>query len=199
MTPICLWLWKKSNDKKILILITLCIALEFLLAAVCGNCSFSHWVLYVFPISRFLDFLIGGGYYWIAKKYYNCINENLRVYSAVVGFFFILLCIFAFFTNSDYYYSAIWSMISPCAVSLFYVGDQVITRYLPRFVICFGDMSFEFFMMHQLCIKYVTWMLKKCKITNGIVISACCFMITLLAIIIWRKMCDCYMKRRNRN
>ena len=53
------WL-KRLNSKDIFGLIIFVLTIQIALVLLAGNCTWAHWVIYIFPISRALDFISGG-------------------------------------------------------------------------------------------------------------------------------------------
>lgn len=53
------WL-KRLNSKDIIGLLLLVLTIQIALVLLAGNHTWAHWIIYIFPISRALDFISGG-------------------------------------------------------------------------------------------------------------------------------------------
>lgn len=62
MTPVTIKCFRKISMLQVGILTLLLIAFEFIWTFLVGDYPEAHWLIYVFPVTRFVDFLIGGGY-----------------------------------------------------------------------------------------------------------------------------------------
>lgn len=60
LTPVAIKIWKHLTIKLSVVLALMLFVIELLLVCFFGHLNFGHWVMYIFPLTRFFDFLIGG-------------------------------------------------------------------------------------------------------------------------------------------
>lgn len=156
--PFVLYLLRKMNSKQIVISIFLIICIETILVYITRNFENTHWLIYIFPVSRSLDYFVGGGIAVLARnninnvwvKYINCSMLG----AIFLGFLGIFL---SMGSDSEIYSATVW--VFPTAVLLFsvYRNDEIKAKsslFTSRFFVFLGDISFELFLIHQLIIRY---------------------------------------------
>lgn len=72
MSPMILRFWKNVDNNahyiKIFVTFGVCLFIDCILYLVFGKSSFAHWIIYIFPVIRLLEYVFGGGYIHIAKN-----------------------------------------------------------------------------------------------------------------------------------
>lgn len=154
LTPVAIKIWKALDVKRTVILSFVILILELLLCLIVQRKSYAHWVVYVFPVTRFFDFLIGGGYYKIAKALQkrNQNNKRLLIFNVLI---MAVIGIASAFCMNEYFSTMVWTLPSSVLVALTFIIDDEPASYVTRFLHFIGDISFEFFMIHQLILRYL--------------------------------------------
>lgn len=146
---------------------------EFVLAHFFGHASYAHWVLYVFPVTRSLDFIAGmlmaflltEGMAWQQRA------SGLAGAMGIIGG--LALEAFCIVIDSmpdsphSYFLSAVWcipSLLLVASAYIIHIADQsskpssagIVSRLLrSRPLVFLGDISMPLFLVHQLVIRYL--------------------------------------------
>lgn len=149
-----------------------------------------HAILYINPIVRFTDFLLGMG---LACLYINFISreqlmKGLKKYHFILKLLVIFSLILIFFENC-YLCGSIINLIAPfywplTAIIIFVsallgVEKNTNSIFRNRVLIWLGQLSFTIFLVHQLVIRYAKNVFELLSIHNELVIVSICFVITL--------------------
>lgn len=155
----------------------------------------ASWIIYFFPITRSIDFFLGGITALIVKKYekFSLVNiyNILLILSVCICVLFLIL---ALITPKNYfYYVSAWTFPSMIIVGTAAVNCSHLTKIVfeNKIIVFVGNISFEIFLIHQLVIRYMSIFSKRIgfKGTEWY-ISVLDFIISFVAAIIWRKLCD---------
>ena len=159
LTPITLRLWKRMSLKTSIIALVVIGVMEYLLTYLFFSSPYVQWVVYVFPVIRYFDFFCGGAAYKLAKyirdrKLYT-LNKTICCISIVL---IICLALISVFLGNRYFLTAVWLLPSHMLVmSLSNIRIELnVENLILRGIIGFAEISLEFFMLHQLVIKYFT-------------------------------------------
>lgn len=158
MIPIAVRIWNRLSIRFIIVLSTLVLSEELLMVVVFEKYKFFHWLVYIFPFTRFFDFVLGGAYYKIAlfikKRELVKMNYLLFLISSLI---MLVLIIGSCFYGSSYYLTAVWTIPSSILVTALYnIRIEKKMGILVETLIYFGGVTFEFFLIHQLVIIYLT-------------------------------------------
>ena len=133
------------------------------LVALAGVWSFrdietSHWLFYIAPFSRLFDFLIGVLSCIVFLKIRNGVNTSKIVFT-LLELFSLAAFFFAFYVSPAvhqslrygvYYTPFIFLIIVSFAMSKGHLSDLLSARLL----VLGGEISFSFYLLHQLVIRY---------------------------------------------
>ena len=157
LTPFVIKLWENLDEKRVLKASVVVIVFEFVLCYLLQEKAFVHWAVYIFPITRLVDFVIGGGYYRIAKSLQDKERrgENFKWLLPCSILILLLLGTSSFFFVSEYYSTAIWTLPSCWVVTSTFLFNEKPRRLISKGFYHLGNMSFEFFMIHQLILRYL--------------------------------------------
>lgn len=163
----------KSPLSVAVILLIAMILCEFGLAYYFGHASYVHWILYVFPVTRSLDFAVGmlmafGLTEYMARR--KRIFSFIGVMGLGGGIVLEAVCIVVDSMPGiphSYFYSAAWCIPSVLLVTSSYILHcphqlshsspcGVVSRLLQsRPLVFLGDISMPLFLVHQLVIRYL--------------------------------------------
>lgn len=62
LTPLAIKIWHSLTCEKVIIALIILCLLEGLICVIFRRNQYLHWISYISPFTRFLDFVIGGGY-----------------------------------------------------------------------------------------------------------------------------------------
>lgn len=144
--------------------------LEFLLAFRFGRESLAHWILYIFPITRCLDFISGMllGFLLtgcIARQYK--LPEVVGTIGLVMGLLFEILWVTIDSISGIpgyFFFAAMWCIPSLLLIASAYLLEtpqhsgtlSLALRILQlKPLVYLGDISMQLFLVHQLVIKYL--------------------------------------------
>lgn len=164
LLPIVLWIFRALNSKQIKISLCFVLIIEIALALVAQKFKIAHWIVYVCPVSRSLDYFVGGGIALIAR---NSVKENddyeRRNFCVLVGALILgtLLVFASMDSESELFSSAAWVTPSVLLLLSVYRGENnaVGSIFKKKGLVFIGNISFELFLIHQLVIRYMTSMI----------------------------------------
>ena len=179
VSPFILQVFFKLRWGGQILLMFLLMVLTVILFTLCPA-NMRHPLFYINPISRLVDFILG---VFLAYQY-NVITENETVRrtmtifknnSLLYAFVFIgivITCVFIYnhLSGLGFLSSIFWS---PCIVLLLLCSQCSMKRI--KFVQAFGTVSFEFFMVHQLVMNFIT----KLRLAGFLEVSSKSLVVTL--------------------
>lgn len=193
----CAYIWKKlyriDSWGQILMLL---VVMEFVLALFFQNCKYNHWLLYVCPLIRLIDYIIGGGVKNCLHKcnVSKCLGE-LMVFIAIIVL--SILAYYSFEHSSAFLLSFAWALPVMLLISgLDVCGNRstiVNNIFSNKFIVFIGEISFEFFLIHQLIIRYLSFINKYIQFENYIYLIAFCITVCMAYYI--HKNLDAVVKR----
>ena len=131
-----------------------------------------HALVYINPITRMLDFIIGIclGLFFI---YWNgCERQNGKNVFVILGLFSFLITIFISFTDCSAPYNIAFHYWIPISLLIFSVSavSRLGGAFLlnNRCMLFLGNISLSFFMIHQLIIRYAQYLHNMLYQTNDI-------------------------------
>ena len=162
-----------------------------------GDGKFAYWFTYIFPVFRLFDFSIGCilGLLFIRR------NEHGGRAKAQ-GFELLSLLLLAvihyiyygsdsFLTGEAFRYTQIFVPLSGALVYSFALGEGLLARlFTNRFTLFLGDISSDFFLLHQNIIRLSIMALSTLAVPFSaikIIIPPSCFVITIIACLMWKK------------
>ncbi len=168
----------------------------------CKGSQISHWLIYICPLVRMVDFLLGVmfGAIVVLKKDYllGKINGGL-------AFTVLAIAIFAggisCFTRGtvlhSYFYSVVWL---PISLGLIFIGLKDGVKFVDfifqnKFILAVGNLSLEIFLIHQLVIRYGGVVFKTNTVLGNLLTTLLYFVITMLAALTYRFLFENYFSR----
>lgn len=117
----------------------------------------AHWLVYIFPMVRILDFVVGGGMYVLIKHTYQQ-EKNVSAIKRLLILFLVsssALILLGTRYEHEMFSTAVWSIPSAALIYLLAEKEQILTTVFEmRWLIFLGNISFELFLLHQLVIRY---------------------------------------------
>lgn len=167
MIPICVQLWKRMNAKSWLLSLIAVWGGELLLCIITAGSEIQHWLIYICPVVRFFEFFVAGGAYKIFANYdtdkERIVNKKILFVTVVV--IEVILLVASTIVRTAYFSSFAWFLPSiVLVVCCYFLEDSIDNNLIVRVLMFFGGITFEFFMLHQLVIKYISAFLRRIDI-----------------------------------
>ena len=162
-----------------------------------------HWFVYVLPLSRLGDFVIGCnlGYVFLKMTKKNAFDrKNLTLMES--GVIIIILIQMTFYiwmvtvpemndlsiaSENWWGYTVLWTISSCALIYLFAINNGMLSKYLTnKSLIFIGDMSANAFLIHQMVYRYLDFV--EMKFFDGKYDYAnilMCFLITIVSAYMW--------------
>ena len=148
--------------------------------------AFTKWVVYICPLYRAGEFIIGlvAGYVFVSN------HKSLvgGLHTAMQFIVIALMTVQVFFyctgnTATNWTLTLFWLPTSVLCIYLFAVNGGIISKVLSRskYLVWIGNVSGEAFLIHQICIKGVEYLIK-----NMWIVAIVAFGVTLIAVVVWR-------------
>lgn len=166
LSPIAISIWRKLNIHKAIYIVLAVNLFEFALCYAVDGMRREHWWVYINPLIRFLDFIAGGCLFYLTDTLVLS-KKNKRLWHLLINILFVIfisLLIFSIYRSSEYFSTAVWTLPSSGVMLLLYWSYEESTScdsssilnsvFTNAFIKWFGNISFEFFMIHQLMIRY---------------------------------------------
>lgn len=157
ISPLVLKMFKKLKNLVIL-LIPVIIMTQFLICYIFNDSIIAHWIIYICPIVRSLDFILGASVSYIKKV--QLFSKNITrwiLLFATIDMIFVGYC--SLNRNSEWFSVFLWTI--PVAVLLYGAAsfdckEKIISViFNNKMIVYLGKISFNFFLIHQLCIRYI--------------------------------------------
>lgn len=191
ISPLVIRVYKKLTYKKTIVVCLILVSLEFLWSFISMESDNSHWLIYIFPIARALDYFIGGGL-WKIVQY--CNNWKHQTNYSLLGLGTILLILFlAIFSmgqGSNWFLVCVWVIPVSLIIIITAMGKERCFQVLfeNRIAKVIGSFSLEIFLFHQLVIKYCDIINNHLFGFNKSIVFLIDIILTLTVIFVWRKM-----------
>lgn len=172
----------KDENRKVYALIILLILTELILAIVFKNNRHNHWLIYISPFYRLIDCTIG---ILVSIIYLKNKNKNVNMFTInIMEFLSIIILAIALFKFRDvsqiYRYGVYYAPFLCIIIYVYSFQAGIISRVLKsRLLNYLGKISFSFYMIHQLVIRYILHI--KVLKNYPIIMALMCFCISLLA------------------
>lgn len=132
------------------------IILEFLWCFLIGSSSYSHYLVYIFPFARLLDLLLGATVFVLADAYKDKIKFS-GIGVILTSIILLILLAVSTQTESKFFAASIWSLPVAALMAFLYIGNEnskiINITFKNKIIVGLGNISFEFFLIHQLIIK----------------------------------------------
>lgn len=176
--------WRKMSYKKDVIVLIGGVAVWNMAWYIFPN-GYVHWLVYIFPIARIVEFLIG--YMIGVRMAQNVLRENRKILNGLymVSWTYILLLLVVSINviDNSLFLTFVWFLPSTIIVSLAIYREQ---HNIGRkdchidFLKAIGDISMELFLAHQIVIRYV----KRYLTETGLVVGGFTNIVCIVGIII---------------
>ena len=166
LTPLLFnFLYKINNIKSIIIV--LCISFFILIGINFTPEKYHHSIFYINPLIRIFDFIIGIVLFHVFNNNSSVIFSTLK--STFLETFSILLFIVFFYFHKDipqvYRYSIYYWIPMIYIIYVFSKGNGIFSYILSKkWFVYLGEISFGFYLIHQLVIRYVSIIFRKLDI-----------------------------------
>ncbi len=126
-----------------------------------GGWKFGAWAIYIFPLSRLVDFIIGCnlGYVYLNNRDKRRSNKKFTVFEAFAfGLLFFCIVIYSrsFIGERGWEFVTLWTIPSCLLIYLFCCNAGVISKIITnKITILIGNLSPITFLIHQIVIKCV--------------------------------------------
>lgn len=191
----------QTLQKRIVFAVVLTVILEFIWCTLTCGMTYAHWLIYVFPIARCLDFFIGAACVLIQEKS-SCQNDMKKCTVFFLSSVFILciLSVISIDTQSEYFSVCFWTVPVILLLLSVAMGDKqsrlIIGVFQNKAAMFMGEISFEFFLIHQLVIRYVEKICTKLVLDRNLWQYFIAFVISVLLSVGYRYVVK-MMKNRN--
>ena len=144
--------------KKIYFTIVGLILLEFCWCTLCKDSEINHWLIYIFPIARLIDYSLGI-FTWLLVSKQDKVNYLSLTTAIIIEIIFLTTVIF---TRNEYFLSFLWAVPSIIIIGEIYKIEVIVKRkaiyrvFTNKMMVLIGNISFELFLIHQLVIRYIT-------------------------------------------
>ncbi len=175
---------QKIRNKSFLIGMFLVI-LQLIICIIFKNHSLSHKIIYFFPLTRIVDFIIGICLYYVSIEIKNVNKSNCCfIFGMVLG---ILISYFSYGAESEFFSVVLWSIPS------FLIIIGTVSNTIPassflenKTIVWLGNISFELFLIHQLAIRYSYIVLRKIGYSPNVITYFMVFVLSVLFAVIWK-------------
>lgn len=173
MTVIEPWLNKyraKIQKKRVIVVLVMSVMVWNLIWC-CFSNTYTHWLLYIVPLARIMEFIIGfgvGGVIKRADKKDNIIWDYL--YTLCWMSVIILLIMSSFVSCNNLFLTIVWLIPAILIVGLAIyreknnIGKRIIKFRLLEMI---GNLSMELFLTHWVVIRYIEVFFSKAGIVNA--------------------------------
>lgn len=182
VSPLVVKYLKRINTGCIIGLLIFNLSIQIALVLLSSNHSWAHWIIYICPLTRALDFISGGGIAILIKRLniQKCLYYVLLFSGIIVSI--VLLMITTKNVVGNAFLVVIWSLpVYAIIIGLFGVEHEQFCRFLfqNRYVLFLGKISLELFLIHQLVIRYVEVFARKLNLFSPYMYIIA-FLITIL-------------------
>lgn len=174
ISPLVIKILRKMSLKSIWLLLLAIVCFQFLWVLLVGKTAIAHWLVYICPLVRSLDFILGGCVYVIVRN--TKISEKRFSYTDMGIFIALLLCtgilILSMSQNSEIYAVACWTIpvcILVACIALGSLRKSFLVRSLfeNKVIVWIGNISFELFLTHHLIIRYTRLLFSKANLGDS--------------------------------
>lgn len=183
---------KKTTRRTSIILLTIIIVIEIILSLVFQNKTYSHWLLYICPAVRLLDY-INGMLLCKIMMGKTRVNEknNYALQFGIIATIIIVLVLLetSFFINSDWYLNAVWIISILLLLGMLVCEEGTVDRIIfkNKIILFIASISFELFLIHQLVIRYMDRISKRIALNNSIIEFILSFALSIMLAYGWSK------------
>jgi len=143
-----------------------------------GSDGFTKWFVYIFPMMRLIDFIVGCnvGYLYNIRSTSNT-EKSTNVITLFLVIIMIAICVLfqCFFPKDEalshqeiwYLYSCIFTLVNALMIYVIAINKGVLSSVLNNSLfVTIGNLSANAFLIHQLVLRYVGFAVKYLPIDN---------------------------------
>lgn len=164
-----------------------------------GESTFAHWLFYIFPGFRLLEFVVG-------MLLFKLWESRFRLPSWIVMPSYALLVVSMYFAKEVPEPFRFSLFFLPCIALFFYAHlteESIFSRFFStKVMVLLGSASFAFYLIHQPLIDIVRRLTWRLSLSNFSFFFISCSVITLLSIatyIIYERKSEAYLKQLTNN
>lgn len=181
--PGLIYLASKSKRTYLWVLLIMICALAFSLSLATINENLGHYLFYINPVVRLLDFMAGIALYLIIKDYKNSASVLRGTLTELVAFGVLIASLwFHDYVNEAYRYSLYYWLPSMLIISTIYFQKGYLSKLLSKkWLVFLGNISLSFYLLHWVILNYISLINYKLKLTeNGVVLFILSLSVILL-------------------
>lgn len=203
-TPLIVKIAEKLKEKLVLthIIFFTIIVFEFIWCIIAQSFFNTHYFVYIFPIARLLDLFMGAIVFILVNVYKDKIKFS-GVGVIIVSITLILLLALSIESNSEFFAASIWCLPVALLLGFLYIGDEdskIINWFFKnKLIVCLGNISFEFFLIHQLVIKFSEKIFEKIQWGKSFWLYLLAFTISVLCAFIINKIKLSKIKKKEKS
>lgn len=178
--------WRKKNYKKDVIVLIGGVVVWNVVWYIFPN-GYVHWLVYIFPIARSVEFMIG--YVIGVRMAENELRDNRKILNGlyVLAWTYILMLLVTSLNviDNSLFFTFVWFLPSVIIVSLAIYREQynIARKDYPLDIIKkIGDISMELFLTHQIVIRYIKKCLERIGIIDGKFICIVCIVGIIISV-----------------
>lgn len=136
------------------------VAVEFLWCLLVQNAAIGHWLVYICPVVRLIDFVLGYGAYQLAKELKTSFVAVRYIYISILSAVAACAVLIELSMNSSsrLFAVAVWTLPALVLIMSVAIGANKVLlvrwAFENRMIVFVGNISLEFFLLHQLSIRY---------------------------------------------
>ena len=149
---------KKCSASVIALVFFSTVAIQFAWCFFIRPLPSAHYWIYICPIARLLDFILGAIVFVFVQKYGDKVKfKSVAVISAMLAI--LVLLILSMQTTSKFFCASLWSIPVAFLLGFLYLGNEdswvVRAVFKNRVIVALGNISFELFLIHQVVIRFL--------------------------------------------
>lgn len=187
--PFTLKLINKIQTKWLIGILAIGLLFEVMYCFLVKDLSIVHWLVYILPVVRYVDYFAGGVLCAIVKNHKTVMAYNITWMIVATSIMTGAIIILSIDTNSEFFSTAIWFVPSILTIVSISFGEQeskiIKTVFSNKAITFMGNISFEFFLIHQLVIRYIKVLSNKLIQYDGFIIYIFAFIIAFFASCFW--------------
>lgn len=146
--------WNKMSLKMTAVVIVCILAAQLMICGGTKSLMISHWIIYIAPFVRLLDFIIGGGIKKLekARLVQNDTFKSVSFSLAITAL--IIIMVLSLYANNEWFSVCVW--VIPSIIIVLILGadrrDKFVGRIFEnKYIVKVGNYSFEIFSYTSAC------------------------------------------------
>ena len=176
--------------------IAICVAIaQILWALMLQTSANGQWLVYICPIVRLLDFILGYGAFQLTKELKTILDDSQK-YIYIPVLLAITMCIVLTVLSMNFeglfFTVSVWTIpVLTLTMSVALGASKApMVRWVfeNRIIVFMGNISFEFFLLHQLAIRYCRKIGEYIGIGDSVVFGIGILLLSIAAAWVWQNM-----------